>query len=297
MSPVRPVGVVLAAGAGQRLWPLTRICPKALCPVDNVPLVDRALDRVEPYVDAVAVNVHHGRDQLVDHLTARPAGRVPHVAVEPVALGTAGALGVLRDWIDGRSVLVHNADAYLTEPLDRLLSGWDGARCRLLVVHAGRSADFGTLRYVGAALLPWSVIAELPDRPAGLYETAWRAAAQAGDLEFVETSGTAIDCGTPADYLRANLHASGGRSVIGRGAVVAGELVRSVVWPAGVVRAGERLVDSIRAGADLTVNAGPADPPDPTTRSPSRPRATRAARPAGGPPPGPGRPVGTAGGG
>lgn len=297
MNPARPVGVVLAAGAGQRLWPLTRTCPKALCPVDNVPLVDRALDRVEPYVDAVAVNVHHGRDQLVEHLTARPAGRVPHLAVEPVALGTAGALGALRDWIDCRSVLVHNADAYLTEPLDRLLDGWGGARCRLLVVRAGRSADFGTLRYVGAALLPWTVVAGLPDRPAGLYETAWRAAERAGDLEFVETSGTAIDCGTPADYLRANLHASGGRSVIGPGAVVAGELVRSVVWPGGVVRAGERLVDSIRVGTDLTVSAGQVGRPDPTTALPSRRRATRAAPPAGGPPRGPGRRAGTAGGG
>jgi 2-keto-3-deoxy-6-phosphogluconate aldolase len=41
--------------------------------------------------------------------------------------------------------------------------------------------------------------------------------------------------------------------VVGPGAIVLGELVRSVVWPGGTVRAGERLVDSIRAGADLTV--------------------------------------------
>jgi MurNAc alpha-1-phosphate uridylyltransferase len=39
---------------------------------------------------------------------------------------------------------------------------------------------------------------------------------------------------------------------------VEGELVRSVVWPDGIVRAGERLVDSIRAGGDVTVSGRPA---------------------------------------
>ena len=67
-------------------------------------------------------------------------------------------------------------------------------------------------------------------------------------------AGPFFDCGTPAEYLAANLAASGGQSVIGEGARVAGELVRSVVWPGGVVRAGERLVESIRVGEDLTVS-------------------------------------------
>ena len=62
------VGVVLAAGRGTRLRPLTRLRPKALCPVGNVPLVDLALERVRPAVDAVAVNLHHGRRTLDLHL-------------------------------------------------------------------------------------------------------------------------------------------------------------------------------------------------------------------------------------
>ena len=73
------VGIVLAAGAGTRLRPLTLERPKALCPVGDVPLVDLAVDRVAPFVGAVAVNVHHGRDQLEPHLFAR--GDV-HVSVE-----------------------------------------------------------------------------------------------------------------------------------------------------------------------------------------------------------------------
>ena len=62
------VGVVLAAGRGTRLRPLTRLRPKALCPVGNVPLVDLALERVRPAVEAVAVNLHHGRRALDLHL-------------------------------------------------------------------------------------------------------------------------------------------------------------------------------------------------------------------------------------
>ena len=83
-------GVVLAAGAGTRLRPLTRLRPKALCPVANVPLVDLALERVRPAVEAVAVNVHHGRAALEAHL----ADAAVHVSVEEgEALGTGGALG------------------------------------------------------------------------------------------------------------------------------------------------------------------------------------------------------------
>jgi MurNAc alpha-1-phosphate uridylyltransferase len=66
-------------------------------------------------------------------------------------------------------------------------------------------------------------------------------------------NGVCIDCGTPQDYLAANLAWSGGVSVIGAGAVVAGEVVESVVWPDAVVRAGERLVRCIRAGDRITV--------------------------------------------
>ncbi len=105
----RPVGVVLAAGAGTRLRPLTELRPKALCPVGNRPLVDWALDRVAPHVSRTAVNVHHHREQLLAHLS----GREVHVSVEePVALGTAGALGRLRDWVAGAAVLLTNADSW-----------------------------------------------------------------------------------------------------------------------------------------------------------------------------------------
>ncbi|HEX2047632.1 MAG TPA: NTP transferase domain-containing protein [Acidimicrobiales bacterium] len=250
----QPAAVVLAAGAGTRLRPLTDIRPKALCPVDNVPLLELALDRVRPVTGSIAVNVHHGRDQMEAHL----AGRAVHVSVEePEALGTAGALGRLREWIAGRPTLVVNADAWHRFELSVLLDGWDGERTRLLVVEDRARGDFGTWRYCGAALMPWPEVDPLPATPTGLYEVSWGRAWAEGRLELVPQVGPFFDCGTPADYLAANLTASGGRSVVGPGARVEGELVRSVVWPDGVVHRGERLVECIRVGESLTVAAGP----------------------------------------
>jgi hypothetical protein len=172
-----------------------------------------------------------------------------------VALGTAGALAGLKDWLDGRHALVTNADSYLPGGLPGFTAGWDGERCRLLCLPTGGRADFvagdGTaLRYVGACLLPWHRIRDLPRTPSGLYELLWRDDDQAGTLDLAQLppSGVAIDCGTPADYLAANLHASGGASVIGEGATVLGRLERCVVWDGAWVGPHESLVDAIRAG-------------------------------------------------
>ncbi len=244
---------MLAAGEGRRLRPLTEGRPKALCPINNVPMLDLAVARLRRHVAEVAVNAHHLAHQVKAHLD----GTDITVSVEtPEALGTAGALGALRHWIAGRDVLIHNADAWLTDPLDQLVHGWDGTRPRLLVGPAGtRRADFGDRRFVGVSLLPATMAAALPARPLGLYEAVWRHAWERGQLELIDVIGPAVDCGTVAEYVRANLIANGGRSVIGAGCVVKGEVRRSVIWEGCNVEQGERLTDSVRASANLTVKA------------------------------------------
>jgi NDP-sugar pyrophosphorylase family protein len=252
--------VVLAAGEGRRLRPLTTLRPKALCPVNNVPLLDGALDRVARHSDHVAANAHHLSEQIRAHLGAHP---VVHLSMEDhVALGTAGAVGHLRGWLGGRHVLVHNADAWMTDPLDALLDGWSGQVPRLLVTAAeDRRADFADRRFVGVSLLPAHLAQALAPTPSGLYEAVWAAAWAAGRLELVDVAGPVFDCGTPEDYLAANLAASGGASVVGAGALVRGRLTRSVVWPGATVEAGEHLVDAVRAGTDVTVHTTAATPP------------------------------------
>lgn len=247
-DPDEVVGVVLAAGAGTRLRPLTWERPKALCPVGDVPLVDLALARLAPLVTSLAVNVHHGRAAMEGHFATRPD---VHLSVEdPVALGTAGALGQLRPWIAGRAAAVLNADAWCPDPLDALFTGWDGRRVRLLLVGVDRLHPRVS---VAGCLLPWAAVAELEAEPSGLYEVCWRPWADRGAVEVIRHDGAFVDCGTPADYLAANLRASGGAPVIGAGAVVEGRVERSVLWPGARVEPGEVLRDAVRTPGGLTV--------------------------------------------
>ena len=263
------VGVVLAAGTGTRLDPLTQLLPKALCPVGNRALVDLALDRIGPLVGSHAVNAHHHGERLRSHHREHWAEAVT-VSLEPDhPLGTAGGIGRLRSWIDGRSVVVVNADSWTPTSLDALLEGWDGHTVRVMV---NGESTFGPSSKVVASTLPWRIIERLDDSPTGLYEVVWRDEFERGDLEVVSHEGVFIDCGTPLDYLRANLEAialAGGSlvaegaqidasatvtsSVIGAGARVFGDVEASVVWPGQVVEPRERLICSIRAGTSVTV--------------------------------------------
>ncbi|WP_433114369.1 nucleotidyltransferase family protein [Micromonospora sp. CA-246542] len=270
--------VVLAAGEGTRLRPLTERVPKALCPVGNVPLLDRALDRLAGLglrsPARVAVNACYLADQVVAHVGDRA-----HLSVEPGdPLGTAGGVANLRDWIDGRGVLVGNADAYLADPatapgpdVAALLDGWDRDSVRLLGQPAADPHAPGTFAghcFTGFSLLPWRLVRDLPVVVSDLVRAVWRPAEAAGALDVVPYAGTFYDTGTPADYLAANLHAAAGgvlvdgsatvtgscvESVVGADARVGGDVRRSVIWPGATVRDGERLRDAIRFGDDGTV--------------------------------------------
>lgn len=214
-------------------------------------LVDLAISRLPSVgAEAVAVNVHHGREQLEEHL----AGRAHLSVEEPMALGTAGAVAHLRPWLDGRSVLVVNADTWHTADLAPLVAEWDGARVRVLL--CGHPGDrLGPTSRILGSLLPWSEVLGLPHAPWGLWEASWRRHLAEGTLDVATADADFVDCATPADYLAANLSASGGAAVIGDGAVVRGSAIRSVVWPGGVVEAGEVLVEAVRVGERLTVTA------------------------------------------
>lgn len=249
-------GVVLAAGLGTRLRPLTDLLPKPLCPVGNVPLVDLAVERVRAAgVADVAVNVHHHRDRMVEHLA--PSG--VHLSVEEVEpLGTAGAIGFLRDWIGGRPAMVHNSDSWFLGSLRPFVDGWDGERIRLLTVPARPGmVDFHDRTFAGVSLMPWTDVARLEAKPAGLWEVSWREAMAGRRVELVDLDGPWFDTGTPSRYLAANLASSGGAAVVAPGAAVHPDAVveRSVVWAGAVVEAGERLVEKIRAPGGVTVAA------------------------------------------
>ncbi|MFV0317497.1 MAG: NTP transferase domain-containing protein [Microthrixaceae bacterium] len=275
-------GIVLAAGAGTRLAPLTDELPKALCPLGDRPLLDHALAELGQAVQRRAVNVHHGAPAIETHLRESPQqhpGDPVHLSHERAeALGTAGAVGALRGWLEGSDLVVLNADTWLPgtpgEAVSSLLGQWDRERVAVLTGSAG---EFGPRSSVLVSALPWTLARELPERPAGLWEAVWRSEVAAGRLQGIHSRGVGIDCGTPGRYLLANrlwgadpvryttpaegrhttvpggwVHQSAivdgavSGSVVGAGVRVDGTVDSSVLWPGAQVHAGEHLTSAIR---------------------------------------------------
>lgn len=239
---------MLAAGSGSRLRPLTLLRPKPLCPVGGTSLLDAAITRCAAIVREVAVNARYGVDAIV-----AAVGDRAHVSDErgyPEELGTGGAVAALAPWLDGRAVLVVNGDTWTTVDLAPLLDGWDGIRVRVLL-HGTSTLAPGA--GVVGSLVPAADVPTLPATPIGLSNGLWSRAAAEDRLDVLAGEGAFVACDTPADYLAANLAASGGACVVGEGAVVEGEVDRCVLWPGVHVRRGEHLVDAIRCTDRMTV--------------------------------------------
>lgn len=121
--------VVLAAGLGYRLRPLTLFQPKPLIPLGGVPLIERSLRQLEAWgVTAIAVNLHWQAELLRDYLRARQGRAVITFSEEPGLLGTAGALVPLRSFIGDDPFWMVNADIVWRLPPSLLLRPWRARR-------------------------------------------------------------------------------------------------------------------------------------------------------------------------
>ena len=88
--------MVLAAGKGLRMRPITEQRPKALVAPDGRSLLDRILDRLEAVgVGEVVVNLHHLGEQIEAHLKDRPSPNIVY-SPEPDLLETGGGACAMR---------------------------------------------------------------------------------------------------------------------------------------------------------------------------------------------------------
>jgi len=106
--------MVLAAGLGTRLRPLTNTLPKPLLPVANRPILEYTftlLSRAGLGIDDVIVNAHHLPERLEEGLRRLDtAGLRVHLSREPKILGTAGGLKKVRAFLEDGTFLLINGD-------------------------------------------------------------------------------------------------------------------------------------------------------------------------------------------
>lgn len=117
--------VLLAAGLGTRLRPLTETVPKCLVPIAGKPLLDYWFDKLEGVgISDVLINTHHLRDAVASHLARVSATRPFRIreAYEPKLLGSAGTLHQNRDFLDDADeCLIVYADNFSSVSLSDLL--------------------------------------------------------------------------------------------------------------------------------------------------------------------------------
>lgn len=140
--------MILAAGHGTRMRPLTDHLPKPLVPVLGRTLIDRVIDRLaEAGIEEIVVNVHYRADQLEAHLRQRKSPRI-HISNERVRLlDTGGAVVKALDHFKGEVFLTYNADSIWREgvssAIGRMLSKWDEMRMDALMLLAATVQSTG----------------------------------------------------------------------------------------------------------------------------------------------------------
>ncbi|MDE0173021.1 MAG: nucleotidyltransferase family protein [Defluviicoccus sp.] len=138
MRPRR--AMVLAAGLGERMRPLTETVPKPLIEVGGRAMLDRALDRLDAFgIDEAVVNLHYLGERIDAHLATRSSPKTS-VSREEVLLDTGGGVARALDRLGKSPFFAINADiVWLDGPtpaLERLARGWDDtAMDALLLMH------------------------------------------------------------------------------------------------------------------------------------------------------------------
>lgn len=139
--------MVLAAGLGKRMRPLTETLPKPLIAVAGRPLIDRVLDKLAAHgIGEVVVNLHHHRAQLEAHLKTRTTPKI-RLSQENELLDTGGGIAKALPLLGTEPFFVCNADTFwldgATPALMRLAQRWNDQEMDALLLLARTVAAHG----------------------------------------------------------------------------------------------------------------------------------------------------------
>jgi MurNAc alpha-1-phosphate uridylyltransferase len=217
--------MVLAAGRGERMRPITEHTPKPLVEVGDKALIDHVLDKLAAAgVEQAVVNVHHLADKLEKHVAARKAPRIVISDERTELLETGGGLVKALSLLGNAPFFAVNSDTLwidgVKSNLTRLAEGFDPARMDALLLlaptatsigYAGRgdfsmSPDGRLIRrperqvvpfvYAGAAVLAPALFKDAPKGPFSLTKLFYRAA-EAERLFGLRLDGLWMHVGTP----------------------------------------------------------------------------------------------------
>ena len=224
-QPTPKSAMVLAAGFGARMRPLTDHMPKPLVKVAGKALLDHVLDRLsEAGVERAVVNVHHFAEQMIHHLATRTHPKIVISDERGLLLGTGGGVAKALPDLGGAPFFHLNADTIwidgVTPNLVRLAEAFDANAMDALLLlaptagsigYAGRGDFFmaadGRLRaraeldvapfvYAGVAILSPALFANAPKTEFRL-NALFECAAAAGRLNGLRLEGLWMHVGTP----------------------------------------------------------------------------------------------------
>jgi len=277
--------LVLTAGLGTRLDPLTRLVAKPAVPIGSRTLVERVLAWLERQdITNLVLNLHY-RPETITGVIGDGAHLGLHVRYswEHPLLGSAGGPRRALSLLDAPTFLIVNGDTLCEIDLAPMIAAHERSQALATLAlvpnaHPDRyngvvlgdddvvrgflpkgTAD-QTWHFVGIQVVNASAFAQLPDgvpaeTVAGIYREY--VTTQPGSIRGWRVSVPFVDVGTPRDYLEASLNAGRigsageGTSAVGTMIDPSAQLIRSVVWPGSRVGAGAELDMCIVAGVEV----------------------------------------------
>jgi NDP-sugar pyrophosphorylase family protein len=277
--------LVLTAGLGTRLDPITRVVAKPAVPIGHATLVEHVLAHLaDQGIRQVVLNLHHRPESI-----AAAVGDGSHLGVsvryswEHPLLGSAGGPRKALPLLDDETFLIVNGDTICNVDLAAIVADHHatGADVTLAVIPNPKPDHYNGLiadeegrvtrrvlrghaedswHLVGVQVASRSVFAEIPEgvpmeTTGDIYQKRWLA--RPGSVRIHRTSATFFDVGTPADYLDTALHFAVGAPGSGTPpvAVPSPGLASTVVWPGAELGTDVELTRCIVLG-DVRVPSG-----------------------------------------